>query len=108
MGFQKNVLIVALVILVLAIIIMSAVIQASEGKKKWPPEISTCPPYYKLTYDDNVPHCEFIDRNRTIGTPDESTDCKKFSLVQGGRPAGASWKKTWAQRCKVNWDGISV
>jgi len=107
MGFQKNVLIVALVILVIMIIIMTAVIEASEGKKKWPPEISTCPPYYKLTYDSNVPQCEFIDTNRTIGEIENSTNCKKFSLVQGGRPASASWKKTWAQRCKVNWDGIS-
>ena len=110
MGFQKNVLVVALVILVIAIVFMAAIIQASEEKKKWPPEISTCPPYYKLVHegDERIPHCQFIDSNRVIGDPDGGgNECRKFSLMEGNRRRDNNWKKTWAQRCKVHWDGIS-
>ena len=58
MGFQKTVLIVALVILTICIIFISTVISKNESKKQWPPETGTCPPYYIVSTDDSGVSCK--------------------------------------------------
>ena len=86
MEFQKAVLIIALVVLVISVIIIAAIIDQAEGKKKWPPEEGSCPPYYKLGYspaDDNTkPACIQQDPERLIGLAKEMGKCKTFKLVK--------------------------
>lgn len=104
MGFQKTVLIIALVILTLCIIFIATVISKNEGNKKWPPETATCPPYYIVTKD-----------NTCIRDPDapkigeSNTQCDTFNLRSSGNAYKSDRDKCmWANECKIHWDGISA
>ena len=119
MEFQKAVLIIALVILIISVIIISAVINKSEKNKKWPPEEGTCPPYFTLgrvfkkddtssNVDEEGERLSCIQQNpeRIIGTGD--TDCKTLSLYDDyGKPISRADKRSWAEKCKIKWDGYN-
>ena len=112
MEFQKAVLIIALVVLVISVIIIAAIIDQAEGQKKWPPEEGSCPPYYKLGYspanDNTKPACIQQDPERLIGLAKEMGKCKTFKLVNdNGKPLTRAEKKKWAEDCKVKWDGYN-
>ena len=116
MGFQKTVLIVALVILTLAIITMATVISKNESEKKWPPEIGTCPPYYVTSLNsdgkleckldpDNPNAPKVIPGNAAL---QGNTECKKYVLQANTGNTINSQKDRceWAKGCNVIWDGI--
>ena len=124
MGFQKTVLIVALVILTLSIIVMATIISKNESDKKWPPEISTCPPYYSTVRDPqtNILQCKLdVDdpnapKADPIGTIDQSkypncTDTVKKILdlqtTAGNTIISEKQRCEWANKCGIVWDGIS-
>tara|TARA_B100000674_G_scaffold394557_1_gene338906 strand:+ start:725 stop:1111 length:387 start_codon:yes stop_codon:yes gene_type:complete len=115
MGFQKTVLIVALVILTICIIFVATVISKNESNKKWPPEVATCPPYY---FVKNTPAgegplgvngmtiCERDPNAPKIG--EDNNMCKRLVITQGGKAFGSDRSKcNWANNCKIQWDGIS-
>ena len=106
MGFQKTVLIVALVILTICIIFIATVISKNESNKKWPPEVGTCPPYYITKNIDGGTVCERDPNAPRIG--ENSANCNKISLSMGGKPTISDKQKCeWANTCKIQWDGIS-
>lgn len=112
MEFQKAVLIIALVILVIAVIIISAILGESEKNKKWPPEEGTCPPYYKMGLavidDPNSIACVQQDPARFIGLAKDQDSCKTFNLLkENGKPKTKQEKRSWAEGCKVKWDGYN-
>ena len=111
MGFQKTVLIVALVILTLAVIVMATVISNNESKKKWPPEIATCPPYYKAQGDATTKSisCVRTDGYPTIGNG--GTNCKEYEMTDSNDASkfiSDKKKCEWAKGCGIQWDGITA
>lgn len=102
--FQKNVFIIALVILSFSLIFIAAVISEKETGKKFPAEISTCPPYYSVVKDDDDQslHCELNDKFSAPGI----SKCKKFSLRKDGKLQSDKAKCEWAKDCKITWDGV--
>ena len=113
MQFQKTVLIIALVVLVISVIIIAAILDQAEGKKKWPPEEGSCPPYYKLGTsikdDPSSIACIQQDPERLIGrAKDDRENCATFKLInENGKPKTRADKKAWVERCKVKWDGYN-
>jgi hypothetical protein len=105
MGFQKTVLIVALVILTICIIFISTVISKNESKKLWPPETGTCPPYYIVSTDDSGVSCKRDPNGPKIG--EISGSCDKLNLSQGTNFISDKSKCEWSNTCKIQWDGIS-
>ena len=107
MEFQKTVLIIALVILVITLVLLSAIISNKAKNKEWPPEISTCPPYYRVqTNDDGMGStCVRVDENRKIG--DDSDNCATLPLFENGKPKTFAQKREWAEGCRIKWDGIN-
>ena len=105
MGFQKTVLIIALVILTIAIIFISTVISKNESNKKWPPEVGTCPPYYVVSTENGEVKCKRDPNAPRIGEAVGS--CNMLNLKQGDTIISDKQKCEWANSCKIQWDGIS-
>ena len=101
--FQKNVFIIALVILSFSLIFIAAVISDKESGKKFPAETSTCPPYYSVVKDeeDGSLHCKLND-NFNVG----EEKCKKFALHKNGKLQSDFDKCEWAKGCNITWDGV--
>tara|TARA_Y100001970_G_C14253363_1_gene873398 strand:+ start:5916 stop:6278 length:363 start_codon:yes stop_codon:yes gene_type:complete len=105
MGFQKTVLIIALVILTIAIIFIATIISKNESNKIWPPETGTCPPYYTVSTENNEVKCKRDPNAPRIG---ESVDsCNMLNLKQGETMISDKAKCEWSNACKIQWDGIS-
>jgi hypothetical protein len=116
MGFQKTVLIVALVILTLSIIVMGTIISKNESSKKWPPEVSTCPPYYSTVRDTStsVLQCKLDSDNPNAPkvNPNKENNCTNgtvFNLQEnpGNTIISEQDRCIWANNCGIVWDGIS-
>ena len=108
MGFQKTVLIVALVILTLAIIVMATVISNNESKKKWPPEVATCPPFYKVHGENGIISCK-LDASDAIGNGDSNCQTKQMTVAgDNSKFISDQDKCNWANGCGVHWDGITT
>lgn len=105
MGFQKTVLILALVILTITVIFIATVISKNESKKKWPPEVGTCPPYYIVSTENGELKCKRDPNAPRIG--ESATSCNILNLKQGNTVISDKAKCDWANNCKIQWDGIS-
>jgi len=105
MGFQKIVLIIALVILTGCIIFIASMISSNEANKKWPPEVGTCPPYYESKVDETGDLiCDYIREGPA--SIDINSICKSFPI--GSETKGTPCKKCcWAKNCGIQWDGVS-
>tara|TARA_Y100000816_G_scaffold276239_1_gene245227 strand:+ start:374 stop:760 length:387 start_codon:yes stop_codon:yes gene_type:complete len=119
MGFQKNVLIIALVILSISIIVLAAFISRKERDKLWPPELSTCPPYFDISQNGNAIQCkalEGINIGEDISTKspavtfEDATGSKNtcldfFVQNESGGKMNAEQKCDYSNKCKINWEG---
>jgi len=110
MSFHKIVLVIALVVLTIAVLGITAVLSFKKGKDRWPPEIGTCPPYYKVHTEPNnegtvVSSCV---RPQGIDIGDSSESCNNFALLDDkGKPQSINAKREWAERCKIKWEGYN-
>lgn len=116
MGFQKTVLMVALVILSITIIVLSIFISRKDDEKIWPPESSTCPPYYDISYNNNGTFCKDafgIHNGSTIDISAVFIDdgvnkntCENFYVEStSGKKMNSEQKCSFVEKCKVNWEG---
>ena len=99
--FQKVVLTIAAVILILTLVIIGILLFNAHSSAQWPPEVSSCPDYYTATSDD-------VCKN-TGGVKVSNKNCKTGDFSGSGYKgkAGKKRKCQWAQDCGVAWDGIS-
>jgi hypothetical protein len=99
--FQKVVLTIAVVILILTLVIIGVLLYNKSASSQWPPEVSTCPDYYTAT-SENV--CQ---NTGAIKVSNANCNTGDFSgSVWKGKP-GEKRKCQWARDCGVAWDGIS-
>jgi hypothetical protein len=116
MGFQKTVLIVALVVLSITIIILSSFLANQEKNKEWPPEIATCPPYFDISQNGTM--C-IQTSGLTVGakastqtlkdaSPTPPTTCDTFYIKHGDKIMTFKEKCDWSKACNVSWDGVCL
>ena len=116
MGFQKTVLMVALVILSITIIVLSIFISRKDDEKIWPPESSTCPPYYDISYNEDGTFCKdafgihdgssTIDISAVVIQGATINNCEKFYVEStSGKKMNSDQKCSFVEKCKVNWEG---
>jgi len=115
-GFQKSVLIAAIIILILSLVIIGVVLKRSIASQAWPPILGVCPDYWvdlgkdgsKCYNPQKIGGCN-IPTNSKKNTMDFTTD--RFTGAEG-----ACNKKKWASKCSakssnhlgpVSWDGIT-
>lgn len=98
MNFYKTVCVIALIVLTISLALIGSVLANSSTKITFPPNVASCPDLY-ITKSNGV--CEDSDGN------DVSFNSNLYNLPGIGPSSGACEKKKWAQREKVDWDGLT-
>jgi hypothetical protein len=107
-GFQKIVLFAAIIILIITLVVIGIALSSSKNNRAWPPNVPSCPDWWVSDGSGNRSKCINI---KDLGTcPAKSGD--KHQTMHFNRPifTGSNElcaKYTWAQKCKVAWDGIT-
>lgn len=109
LNFQKIVLIIAIVILIVSLVFIGMQIKKSNSKQPWPPLVPQCPDYWKA---DSSGNCKPIEKapmtqeikNNTTCNPLDGID---FTMGVYAGADGACNKRKWATGCNAAWEGIT-
>jgi len=106
-GFQKIVLIVAIIVLIIALIFIG-ITMSSKKNTSWPPILQDCPDYWNIDGSGNNTTCTNV---KDLGTcPPKSGDKQlimNFNSSVFSGDSGTCNKFKWAKNCNVSWDGIT-
>jgi hypothetical protein len=107
--FNKTVLMVASILLILGLIIIGIIIVRSLGEEVFPPVVTDCPDYWSVTY--NAAN-EVICKNNQINSGYAKDTCRNYPTsrfsVNGTSEADKLCEKSkWAKDCNIHWDGIT-
>ena len=97
MSFQKVVLTIAIVILILCLIVLAILMWNSKNELAFPPEIGTCPDYFIMKDHEGKDSCY-----NEKGLGNGSSDCLWGTFGDTKKD-----KKEWAESCGLTWDGIT-
>ena len=100
MTFQKNVLMIAIVLFILIMSVVGVLMTKSKAEMEFPPEIGNCPDYFKLINTDGERICKNV---KGLGT--QGTGCQNVNFDNKHKTRKA--KCQWAKGCGVEWDGIT-
>ena len=109
-GFEKKVLIIAGIILVVSLVLVLIFILMSKGNQKYPPVESECPDYWELgpVSDDNqklvCKNVKGLGEGWSGQSTDETIDpnTREFQGVDG-----LCNKQNWARQYNVTWEGVT-
>lgn len=105
--FQKIVLFVAIVILIIALVFIGITLSYAQDSQ-WPPITPQCPDYWTIDGSGNNTRCINVKDLGTCppqnGEPHLSMD---FNSPQFSGANGMCSKYTWATKCGVSWDGVT-
>ena len=106
-GFQKSVLTIAVIILVLALVFMGLIL-SNKSAEQWPPVLSDCPDWWVIDGSGNTSTCTNV---KDLGVC-QANSGDKHLVMDFNSPIfagdnGACNKYKWANKCKVSWDGIN-
>ena len=108
MNFQRIILIIAIVLLILCLILIGMVLVNSKSSQQWPPMVGDCPDYW-IDTSGNGGSCVNI---KNLGSCNFSTDATKHQTMDFTQPPftgsnGLCSKYKWATGCQLSWDGIT-
>jgi hypothetical protein len=111
-GFQKIILTIAVVILIVTLVFMGIVLRKAKGDEAWPPIVPACPDWWILDGSGNNSTCVNV---KDLGTCSTQTTNQKHQTMNfnEGAFAGSNGvssdcsKYNWAKKCQVSWDGIT-
>jgi hypothetical protein len=109
-NFNRTVLLVASVLLILGLIIIGFFIVKSVQDSAYPPVISDCPDYWNVNYDPVTQ--KKICTNNSINPGPNTNECRNYpvSLFSANGSSEADIicaKNKWAKSCNIHWDGIT-
>ena len=108
-GYQKNLIIAALIALVIVLLYLAYSIVYAEKHKAWPPMTPPCPDYWEMNNDSSGNNtCSNI---KNLGKC-QPANGQKHLVMNFNDPSyngsnGLCAKYTWANNCGVSWDGIT-
>ena len=106
-GFQKIVLITAIIILIITLVVIGVTLSKGSGAD-WPPVVPQCPDYWVIDGSGNNAKCVNV---KDLGTCKSDGSSKhqtmNFNSSQFTGSQGACNKYNWATNCNVTWDGIT-
>ena len=107
-SFNKTVLIVACVLLILGLILIGVFISKNIEKAAYPPVVGDCPDYW-IDTSGNGSNCVNL---KDLGTCNAIAGEGKhltmdFSVAPYTGADGLCQKFTWANSCGITWDGIT-
>ena len=104
MTFQKIVVTIAIVILILTLVVLGILIYNNRNEEQFPPEIGNCPDYFVMKQkeggDLGVP-IDMCFNQHNLGNKSEG--CVWFDP----KDATKKDRKTFAKQCGLTWDGIT-
>lgn len=123
MHFQKIVLIIATILLIMILLIIGltlskktylnlpSIFGSSLAKKinslKWPPIVGECPDYW-VDISGNGEACFNSHRLGKCNIPnDQNKNTMNFNTSAFNGPNEKCAKYTWAKNCNITWDGIT-
>ena len=119
--FQRTILIVAIVILLIAFTVIGLILAYSTNKSKWPPVIADCPDYWLAADPTNNLVTQHIPNPNPKGSYCVNVKNLGTCPAANGQPHltmnfnssvftgsnGTCAKYNWAKSCGVSWDGIT-
>ena len=102
MNFQKSVVLVAIIILIIVLIFIGYMLNNFHSSKKFPPVISECPDYW-------IPEENKCTNPKNLGTL--TSGCKgpkNFDTDIYNSHNGDCLKAKWANSCNLVWQGITT
>jgi len=103
MTFQKTVLFVATVILLVVLVVVGFALYRSKTSGDFPPVLGDCPDYWIAKTDGSNNLCLNV---KNLGR----TECPKsmnFNQSPWLGDSGLCNKSKWAKACDLTWDGIT-
>jgi uncharacterized protein YxeA len=107
--FNKIVLIVATILLILGLIIISIMIIKTLEGETFPPVVTDCPDYWNVTYNSGG---DTICKDNHINSGYSTNQCRNYPTTKfnaNGTSANdiICEKFKWAKECNIHWDGIT-
>tara|TARA_B110001450_G_scaffold61043_2_gene57823 strand:- start:91 stop:465 length:375 start_codon:yes stop_codon:yes gene_type:complete len=108
--FNKIVLIIATIVLIVSLLILGYFLNVALLNDSYPPIISECPDYWDLSLN-SLGDKECINVS-TINSGNGMSECKTLNLtefINNGTDKNSviCAKKTKANTCNFNWDGVT-
>jgi hypothetical protein len=101
-SFQKTVLVLATIILVITLIFIGVTLSYSKDTT-WPPMTPACPDYWLMDGSGNNANCINV---KSLGTCPTQT-VMNFNTSAYTGTNGLCAKYTWANNCGLSWDGVT-
>ena len=99
MTFQKIVLVIALVLLIISLVVIGLLIKSAALSAKFPPETGKCPDYLKAQLSNGTLTCT---NPKNLGT------CSGAFTPVGGSDVGSITANCKAaKKCGLTWDGVT-
>jgi hypothetical protein len=106
-GFQKIVLIIAIIVLIITLLFVGLALGGNSGET-WPPLEPTCPDWWIADGSGNNTTCINVkDLGVCSAQSGEKHQNMNFNSPMFTGDNGTCSKYTWANKCKVSWDGIT-
>jgi hypothetical protein len=106
-GFQKIVLLIAIILLIVALLFIGTALSSSTDTQ-WPPMIPQCPDYWSIDGSGNNTTCINV---KDLGTcpPQNGQNhlVMNFNTPVFTGSNGLCAKYSWATNCGLTWDGIT-
>lgn len=103
MTFQKTVLIIGAVLLILILLVISIALYRNKTTGDFPPVISDCPDYWVSQLESGQNICSNV---KHLG----KASCSKkmnFNKPPWNGSDSVCYKSKWAKACDLTWDGIT-
>ena len=103
MTFQKTVVVIALVMLVLVLVVIGYALYTSKTNDGFPPVLGDCPDYWIANNDGTNNLCLNV---KNLGR-NECAKTMNFNVFPWLGNDGLCNKSKWARSCDLTWDGIT-
>ena len=104
MSFQKLVLIIATVLLIIVLIMFGIAFRNNKTEEQYPPVLAQCPDYWEVKKaKDGLPLCKNVKELGNSNCQREMNFIRMPFIGQNGRCN----KKKWATACGGTWDGVT-
>lgn len=112
MNYYKTVSIIALILLIICLTFIGVSISSSSNSYKFPPHVAQCPDYFVMNENGE---CEDVKSILPNGSNCNNKNFKQDMIdnnIEGTLPERGPFselclKKEWADKCGLNWDGIT-
>ena len=109
MNFQKLILTVAIIILIITLVVIGLSLSKASSAQTWPPIVGECPDYW-VDMSGNGEAClnsHSLGKCNLPSTGEKNTMNFNQSPFNNAGSDGICAKYRWATGCNVTWDGIT-